>query len=67
MSRRGQRLSAEGCGYRDHGQGQAHEGAPSYLYSHLQGGWGHWAFQTPDLHTPPQTRRGPDPCTEEKV
>lgn len=37
VSHRGQRLLAEGCGYRDHGQGQAHEGAPSYLYSHLQG------------------------------
>lgn len=37
MSHRGQRLSAEGCACRDPSQGQAHEEAPSYLYSHLQG------------------------------
>lgn len=37
MSHRGQRLSAEGRAYRDPSQGQAHEEAPSYLYSHLQG------------------------------
>lgn len=37
MSHRGQKLSAKGRAYRDPGQGQAHEEAPSYLYSHLQG------------------------------
>lgn len=27
-------------------------------------GLGHWAFQIPGLHTPPQMRHGLGPCTE---